>query len=119
MSGTVTLSQLPRRRRLVNALTRLIVALGGAGVIAAIALIFFYLVWVVTPVFSAAHIEPGPQYPLPAGDTLLVTTNETDEVGFRITRSGDASFFGISGTEQATARVAEGSVSLGLSLIHI
>ncbi len=116
MSGTVTLSQLPRRRRLVNTLTRLIVALGGAGVIAAIALIFFYLVWVVAPVFSAAHIEPGPQYPLPAGDTLLITTNETDEVGFRITRSGDASFFGISGTEKATARVSERSVSLGRSL---
>ena len=116
MAGTVRLTKMPRRRRLVNSMTRLIVGLGGAGVIAAIVLIFFYLLWVVAPVFSPAGIEPGSDYPLSSGDTLLVTTNETDEVGLRITRSGDATFFGISsdleGAEQATAAVSPRSIPM-------
>jgi len=131
MAVTVRLSKMPRRRRLVNTLTRVIVALGGAGVIAAIVLIFVYLLWVVAPVFSTTDIEVGPVYDLPAGDTLLVTTNETDEVGLRITRSGDATFFGVSSggssgfssdvrnTEQANASVSERSVSLGRTLERV
>ncbi|MEZ5558116.1 MAG: ABC transporter permease subunit [Pseudomonadales bacterium] len=95
MAGSAGLSQLPGRRRLVNALTRYVVALGGAGVIGAIALIFFYLVWVVAPVFVGADIETGRAYELPPAQALAVSSNESDEVGLRIDSEGQATFFSI------------------------
>ena len=59
MNDVPELSSLPRRRRLVNSLTSRVVALGGAAVIAAIALIFIYLLWVIAPVFAPAGMSAG------------------------------------------------------------
>jgi phosphate transport system permease protein len=97
MADEAGLSQLPRGRRLLNALTTRIVGLGGAAVIAAIALIFFYLLWVVAPIFAGASIEPGERYDLGSADTLLVEANDSGEVGLRISRSGAATFFDLDG----------------------
>ena len=58
MEAKAELHTLPGRRRWVNTITQQVVALGGGAVIAAIALIFFYLLWVVAPIFGAASIEP-------------------------------------------------------------
>ena len=87
------LTSLPRRRRLVNAVTSRVVALGGAAVIGAIALIFFYLLWVVAPVFRGADVETGRQLMLTAATPLFIDINETDEVGLRFAASGNVEFF--------------------------
>jgi phosphate transport system permease protein len=97
MAGETRPSRLPRGRRLINTLTARVVALGGAAVIAAITLIFLYLLWVVAPIFAPADIEPGDSYRLGNADTLLVEANDNEEIGLRITRSGEAAFFELDG----------------------
>ena len=93
MASEAGLTQLPRGRRLINALTARVVALGGAAVIAAIALIFFYLLWVVAPIFAGADISAGQRYDLGSADTLLVEANDSGDVGLRISADGEALFF--------------------------
>ncbi len=69
---------------------------GGIAVIAAIALIFFYLLYVVFPLFQPARVEPVTEYPLPGGGaarTLLLTTEEYGEVGVRMLADGRVVFF--------------------------
>lgn len=95
MTGQSGLAQLPRGRRLINAVTARVVALGGAAVIGAIALIFFYLLWVVAPIFAGAQIEPGSSHDLGPAETLLVEANESDEIGLRVSAAGRATFFQI------------------------
>lgn len=93
MAGPSGRSQLATSRRVINVVTARVVALGGAAVIAAIALIFFYLLWVVAPIFVGADIETGQRYDLGPATTLLVEANESEEVGLRITAAGQAEFF--------------------------
>ncbi len=95
MALNADLSHLPTRRRLTNAVTRYVVALGGAAVIGAIALIFFYLLWVAIPIMAGAEIEPGQRLSLPVGTPLLLEANETGEIGLRIDSSGQAIFFSL------------------------
>ena len=87
------LSQLPRRRRLINDLTRYVVALGGMGVIGAIALIFVYLLWVVAPIFAPASIEEPFAVGTANSETLLVDVSESGEHAFAVDRSGVVRFF--------------------------
>ena len=90
----VKLTRLPSKRLWVNRITRGIVALGGAGVIAAIGLIFFYLLWVVAPVFSGASVDFEKTHPVADGDhPLLVDINESGEIGIVMLASGTARFF--------------------------
>ncbi|MEZ5447336.1 MAG: ABC transporter permease subunit [Gammaproteobacteria bacterium] len=75
---------------------------GGIAVIAAIALIFFYLLYVVFPLFQPARLEAVTKYPLPGGSaqTALLTTEEYGEVGVRMLADGRVVFF-----DTATGRV--------------
>jgi phosphate transport system permease protein len=113
MAGQAGQSQLSRRRRFVNALTERVVALGGAGVIGAIALIFFYLLWVVAPIFLGASIEPAKHYALPAAEPLFVDANDSEDVGLRIDASGTAVFFDIASGEVRQTR------DLGRQLLRV
>jgi len=97
MTGTAGLSQLPRGRRLINVLTARVVGLGGAAVIAAIALIFFYLLWVVAPIFAGAGIETGERYALEPAEPLLIQANDSEEMALRIDATGTATFFELDG----------------------
>ncbi|MDH3641391.1 MAG: ABC transporter permease subunit [Gammaproteobacteria bacterium] len=100
------LATLPRRRRWVNAITQRVVGLGGAAVIGAIALIFFYLVWVVAPILAGASIDDGPSYPLQAGEPLLIEASENGEVGVHVAASGVATFFDLAdGSEMRSLRL--------------
>ena len=72
------------------------IAFGGISVIVAIVLIFFYLLYVVYPLFVPADAEPVADYAVPratAGETLLLAVEEQGEVGLRLTRGGQAVFF--------------------------
>ena len=72
------------------------VVFGGLGVILAIVLIFFYLLYVVVPLFASAEAEVDAQYDVPelsAGKTVLLAMEEQNEVAVRFTQSGKAVFF--------------------------
>ncbi len=92
-------SELPHQRHLRkfrDILTKNLVRLGGFSIIAAIALIFIYLISVVLPVFFPADTKLKADYPLPspaAGDTLFLSIEEQLEVGLRVTAKGQAVFF--------------------------
>ncbi|UCE90620.1 MAG: ABC transporter permease subunit [Pseudomonadota bacterium] len=92
-------SRITRRRRVRMAsdtLARHGIAVGGLSVIIAIVLIFFYLLYVVVPLFRPAELEPVASYDLPAaqaGATLHLAMEEQNEVGARFTDAGHVIFF--------------------------
>ncbi len=95
-SETHSVSLYQRWRLFKDRLAAVFVVAGGLSVIAAIVLIFFYLLYVVFPLFVAAEAEPVSQYPVPedkAGQTLLLAMEEQNEVGVRFTDTGNAVFF--------------------------
>ena len=93
MEAKAELHTLPGRRRWVNTITQHVVALGGGAVIAAIALIFFYLLWVVAPIFGGAEIEAGETYQLDTTSPVYLDINESDEVGLAFDASGEVRFW--------------------------
>lgn len=90
-------------RLLKDKLARYGVVAGGLGVIVAIVLIFFYLLYVVYPLFISASVEPVDHYAVPEqalGKTILLEMEEQNEVAARFTESGQVVFF-----EVATGKV--------------
>ncbi len=78
------------------------VVAGGLGVIAAIVLIFFYLLYVVFPLFIAAETKSVSQYELPEkmlGQTVFLAMEEQNEIAVRFTDTGTAVFFGVANGE--------------------
>ncbi|MGZ8137121.1 MAG: ABC transporter permease subunit [Methylococcaceae bacterium] len=72
------------------------VVAGGLAVIFAVVVIFFYLLYVVFPLFISAEAEPVSQYDLPEaalGKTILLEIEEQNEVATRFTDSGQVVFF--------------------------
>ncbi|MGZ5007072.1 MAG: ABC transporter permease subunit [Methylobacter sp.] len=90
-------SEYHQRWRLIkDKLARYGVIAGGLGVIVAIVLIFFYLLYVVYPLFISASAEPVSEYAVPEqalGNTLLLEIEEQNEVAARFTDSGQVAFF--------------------------
>lgn len=93
MEAKAELHALPGRRRWVNSITQYVVALGGGAVIAAIALIFFYLLWVVMPIFGGASIESGSTYQLDIEAPVFLDVNESDEIGLAFDATGEVRFW--------------------------
>lgn len=86
-----------RKMRLMkDVLAKHAVTIGGGSVILAIALIFFYLFYVVAPLFKGAEIEHVASYSHAdehGKDTLHLAMEEQAEIGVRFTRSGYAEFY--------------------------
>ncbi len=85
-----------RKRRLKDLATRHLIGLGGISVIIAIVLIFFYLLYVVLPLFLPGSIERVSHYPVPGEQqsrTLLLAMEEQNEIGVRFSSDGQATFF--------------------------
>ena len=85
-----------RWRLIKDSLARYGIVMGGLGVIAAIILIFFYLLYVVLPLFVTPTAAPVAQYNVPEraqGKTLLLSMEEQNEVGARFTENGKVIFF--------------------------
>jgi phosphate transport system permease protein len=75
---------------------RWLIAVGGVGVIFAVVLIFFYLLWVVFPLFLPAKSELGDIRSMPAwqaSDPVYFSVEEQLEVGLRLADDGRAGFF--------------------------
>ncbi|GAB6139535.1 ABC transporter permease subunit [Methylosoma difficile] len=72
------------------------VVAGGLAVIVAVVMIFFYLLYVVFPLFVPAESKLVSQYSTPEsqlGKTLLLEVEEQNEVGARFTSTGQIVFF--------------------------
>jgi phosphate transport system permease protein len=92
-----------RWRMIKDSLARVGVIAGGLSVIVALVLIFFYLLYVVIPLFKPASAEATSNYALPEptlGKTVLLDVEEQNEVAVRFTDSGQAIFF-----EAATGKI--------------
>ena len=87
-----------RMRALKDRFTRWYVLVGGLAVLAAITLIFFYLAYVVMPLFQGAELtskkalEPA-WLQQDAGKPLLIALEEQNLVGVRVSDKGQALFF--------------------------
>ena len=110
MQAKAELHALPGRRRWVNSITRYVVALGGGAVIAAIALIFFYLLWVVMPIFGRADIETGDVYELDLSTPVYLDVNESDEIGLAFGADGDVLFWDLADGAAKTTYALDRSV---------
>ncbi|MCF6219149.1 MAG: ABC transporter permease subunit [Gammaproteobacteria bacterium] len=87
-----------KRRMVKDVLARYAVTVGGASVILAIALIFFYLFFVVVPLFKSAEIDPVASYSVESAgssETLYLAMEEQSEIGVRFTRSAVAEFYNL------------------------
>ncbi|MGR8979568.1 MAG: ABC transporter permease subunit [Gammaproteobacteria bacterium] len=83
-------------RLIKDSIARYGVIAGGLSIIVAIVLIFFYLLYVVFPLFLPATAESVGSYRIPepaAGKTLLMDMEEQNEVAVRFTDSGEIIFF--------------------------
>lgn len=83
---------------LVDKVAAGVIAAGGLGVIGAILLIAFYLIYEVVPMFKPASINPSVEFALPvpeAGPSIYLASEEQVEVGFRLGANGRAVFFSL------------------------
>src|SRR5690606_16312945 len=81
---------------LKDKVARVAIGTGGFTVIAAITMIFFYLLYDVATLFQSASIDSVIEYQLPAaelGETLYLGMEEQAEKGIRVTREGHVVFF--------------------------
>ncbi len=104
-----------RWRMIKDKVARHAVGFGGISVIIAIVLIFFYLLYVVFPLFIPASIEKLNSYPVPGGaevETLHVAVEEQATMAVRYTGDGKAVFFSTdSGEVMTTIPLVKGNVS--------
>jgi phosphate transport system permease protein len=98
--NTPELQRKRRMRAFMDRLTRWYVLVGGLAVLAAITLIFFYLAYVVAPLFKGADLSPQttqkPAWMQDAGKPLILTVEEQNQIGMRVSDKGEALFFNLS-----------------------
>jgi phosphate transport system permease protein len=85
-------------RKIKDQLARYGIVAGGLGIIVAIGLIFFYLMYVVYPLFISAQAHELTRYQVPeaaTGKTLFLISEEQNEVAVRFTDQGKAVFFAV------------------------
>jgi len=106
-----------RTRYFKDHLARAIVRAGGFGVMAALLLIFAYLLVEVLPLFSSATLERRETYPAPGGlgRTLFATIDELGQLGLRVTADGGITFFDLDTGEARHASVSVGSGIAGVA----
>lgn len=78
---------------IVDKLTRYVVTIGGITVLAAVVLIFLYLVWTVAPAFTPASVVHDASVHAAPREPKLFTFNETGDVFFRVSQDGIAEFY--------------------------
>ena len=95
--NTPELKRKRRIRALKDHLTRWYVFIGGLAVLGAITLIFFFLGYVVFPLFQGADLNAKqaltPVWMQDAGKPLMISVEEQNQVGMRVSDKGIVLFF--------------------------
>jgi len=122
------------KRAIMDKLTQVGVTIGGTMVFVALLLIFFYLLYVVKPIFDGAEVAPLVSVDI-ANDTspaLMVGSDEQNEIIYRVSESGQVDFYhvkngqlidtetlslpqGVEVVGSATSMASEQRFALGLS----
>ncbi len=76
------------------------VMVGGIMVLCALLLIFFYLLYIVKPVFHSSHIEPKSTINELTKQYASVSVEEQNEIAFALTQQGEVDFYAIHGEKQ-------------------
>lgn len=125
-------AKMARRRQLKDKLANLTIGFGGVFVIVAIALIFFYLLFEVWPLFDQGKFEQSRRYEVTEQKATWVDMDEYNTTGMRLLPTGEVQFFkvgdgseirrqalplptGVSVVSVQRAAVISGIVGLGLS----
>ncbi|MES2885801.1 MAG: ABC transporter permease subunit [Pseudomonadota bacterium] len=96
---------------------RWVVWVGGLGVIAALLLIFFYLLSEVAPLFAPAEFKSRPTYAVPGqGKTLYATVEEQGEIAMRVSDIGEVTFFDLN---TGAVRLAQQLALNGLTVVDV
>ncbi|SFB81402.1 ABC transporter permease subunit [Pseudoalteromonas denitrificans] len=73
---------------------------GGVMVLAALLMIFFYLLYVVAPIFESASVTPRNEFTLPVGQKIVAAgMEEQTEIAYLLTQSGMMDFYHVKGLE--------------------
>ncbi|RMH83261.1 ABC transporter permease subunit [Pseudomonas sp. AOB-7] len=95
--NTPSLQRKRRLRALKDRFARWAVSVGGMAVLGAITLIFFYLAYVVLPMFQGADLDSRKPVQAAwlgeAGAPLLLTLEEQNQMAMRLDQSGQVQFF--------------------------
>jgi phosphate transport system permease protein len=99
VAGPVRSARFHRWRSRKDRAVRWLITIGGVAVICAVVLIFFYLLYVVFPLFLPAstkfeHIADNPRWQ--TGEPVYLSVEEQLEVGLRVSSSGEVEFFSVS-----------------------
>ena len=111
-----------RRRALVDKIARHTIGLGGISIIFAVVLIFFYLLWVVAPIFSSPEIELAAEFqaPEPTSPPVYLAVEESGHLALRITSEGTFSFLNLEqGQVEATETVDLPEYSSVIQVVEI
>ncbi|MFT5236322.1 MAG: phosphate transport system permease protein [Shewanella sp.] len=86
-----------RRRAITDKLTQVGVTIGGTMVFVALLLIFFYLLYVVKPIFDGAEVKPVINVDLfdDATPALMVGSDEQNEIIYRVSNTGQVDFYSV------------------------
>ena len=85
-----------RKRRAKDRLASVGVTTGGILVLVALLLIFFYLLYVVKPIFAGASLESAVSLQVPVkGTTAILGTDEQNQLAYRFSHQGDVDFFSL------------------------
>lgn len=86
-----------RSRAFKDKAVQLGVTVGGIMVFVALLLIFFYLLYVIKPIFDGADVKPVSQISLGGSPapSLMIGTDEQNEVAFRVLEQGQVDFYSI------------------------
>lgn len=105
--NTPALKRKRRIRALKDRFARWAVSIGGMAVLGAITLIFFYLAYVVMPMFQGASLESRDpvqaQWLKEKAAPLLLTVEEQNKMGMRLDQSGLVQFFDAKSMQPLTA----------------
>ena len=111
-----------RFRRGKDKLTRVGVTAGGIFVLITLMLIFFYLLYVIVPIFSSVAVNPKQHLSLPVtSKTALLGVDDSNNIAYRFSRDGKVIFVDLqSSTQQAQVlkqqTIINNPTAYGLSL---
>lgn len=125
-------ARMARRRQIKDRLANITIGFGGVFVIVAIALIFFYLLFEVWPLFDEGKFEQSRRYEVKEQKAAWVDMDEYNTTGMRLLPTGELQFFkvgdgseirrqalalpeGVQVVSVQRAAVTSGLVGLGLS----
>ena len=106
------------KRRFWDRTVGIVVSTGGLGIICAILLIFFYLVYEVLPLFGGAEMSEGEYFPEPVpGSARLLEVDAASGVALRVDDQGRAEFYDLAGGEPLAGESLAGAAGAGLTAV--